>query len=143
MEVGPPEPLPDAAHDTHRHLFHYEDAHPLPEGAYEAELVGWRKAHSHRVCWKFHPADPAHALPPGHKLEYETGMGCRPDNHLCHLFQSLGVLDAALAEPDSCERLLDDLEPEDLIGRRCVIEVEHARDDLGDVHPRVRDVRPL
>ena len=132
--------------------FHYEEGAVQPAGVFTAELVGWSPVDAQRTLWKFRivPEDDVHYWKPG-ILPFVTSTVCRPDNHLYQLVVALNVVEGIrsredLSDPDTRTQLRDRCEalvPMDLIGRRCRIEVEHLRDDLGDTEARIKSVAPL
>lgn len=140
-----PEPAPPSA------SFHYDDAEIHPSGVFTAELIDWRALDGHRALWRFRavPASDFEDWKP-ELLSFVTGTICRPDNHLGQVLVALGLVPDIrspddLGHPDARAQLrsaLDTLDPDDLRGRRCRIQVEHVRDDLGDVSARIRRLTP-
>ena len=132
--------------------FLYEEVEPHPAGIFTAELTGWRPLEGHRAAWSFRvvPQDDVNSAPAG-QVAFVTGTVCRPDNHLYRLLTAVGLAPDAhsreeLLAPDARRAIRDSvkgLHPETLVGRRCRIEVEHVRDDLGDVTARVTTVAPI
>ena len=126
--------------------FSYEDAKVHPAGEFTAQLVGWRALDTQHAVWTFRSdrqETPPLAIP------YVTGRVCRPDNNLCRLMAALGAapdagtggdLSAFRAAMVEAAKALD---PDSLVGKRCRIQVEHTRDDLGDVTAHIRTVAPL
>lgn len=146
MEAAPP--WPPAAPEQ-RAAFQLEDAEIHPAGWFEAELAAWRPLPNDRVAWGFRFTREG-AAPRASMLELVTGSAYRRDNHLARLLAALGAvarLEASEWERSETravlERTLSQLEPNRLVGGRCRIEVEHARDELGNVTARVNDVAPL
>lgn len=132
--------------------FRYEEGAVHPAGVFTAELVAWTPLDTSRAQWKFRvvPEDDVHDWPPG-TLPFVTSTVCRPDNHLYHMMVALGVVDGIrsrqdLENPALREELRErcrTLSPDDLVGRRCRVEVEHLRDDLGDTEARIKSVAPV
>lgn len=147
MEVAPPSPAIPAAPAA---PFHFEQSEVHPQGSFPAELATWRKLPGGRVGWGF-LTEPAGAptRPRSGLQEFVTGTTYRADNNLCHLLSALGCLPPAEADAASpqaqaeLEATLSQLNPDALIGRRCCIDVEHVRDELGNVTARVAGVAPL
>ena len=132
--------------------FHYEEGAVQPAGVFTAELVDWSSLDAHRTLWKFRivPEDDVHYWKPG-TLPFVTSTVCRPDNHLFQLMVALNVVDGIRTREDlndaeiraQLRERCEALAPNDLVGRRCRIEVEHLRDDLGDTEARIKSVAPL
>ncbi len=161
-EVGDPAdmwPLPDmecvqegdALHPHQPPPFHYEEAEVHPAGVFTAELVEWRPIEGQRAVWHFRaiPSSDYDDWTP-QALGFVTGTTCRPDNHLGQLLVAMGVV-TDVRNPEDLDRpecraalrtALRDLDPDDLIGRRCRMLVEHVRDDLGDLTARIRRLTP-
>jgi hypothetical protein len=131
--------------------FGYEDAPIHPAGLFTAEFVAWRPLDG-RAAWLFRSLSEPGAEPlPYPPLPFLTGTVCRPDNHLSRLALALQIVSGIRSPEDlqraasrlALEEALATLEPDSLRGRRCRIEVEHVRDDVGDTSARIRDVHPL
>lgn len=132
--------------------FRYEEGAVQPAGVFTAELVGCEPLDARRAQWKFRivPDDDVHDWRPG-TLPFVTSTVCRPDNHLFRLVVALGIPEGVrgredLEDPAIREQLRErcrTLAAGDLLGRRCRVEVEHLRDDLGDTEARIKSVAPL
>lgn len=135
----------------HAASFHYEDTEVHPAGVFTAELIGWRSLDGHRALWRFRavPSSDFEDWKP-ETLSFVTGTTCRPDNHLGQVLVALGLVPEVqnpedLGKPEARAQLraaLDSLDPDDLRGRRCRIQVEHVADELGDVSARIRRLTP-
>lgn len=132
--------------------FGYEDAAIHPAGLFTAELVAWRPLDGRRAVWLFRSLSEPGAEPlPYEPLPFLTGTICRPDNHLSRLALALQIVSGIRSPEDlqraasrpAIEEALANLEPDSLRGRRCRIEVEHVRDDVGDTVSRIKAVHPL
>lgn len=131
--------------------FQYEDSEIHPAGVFTAELIGWRALDGCRALWRFRaiPASDFEAWKP-EPLPFVTGTTCRPDNHLGQVLVALGVVPGVQGAEDldrpeiraQMRAALETLDPDDLLGRPCRIQVEHVRDDLGDLSPRIRRLTP-
>jgi hypothetical protein len=131
--------------------FVYEDARVHPAGVFTAELVGWQPVDGRRAQWRFlvvaaNDFQEQERVP----LVYHTGAVCRPGNNLYCLLAAVGAA-PGLAGPEGAgpaaradaRGAVENLEPEALLGRRCRIRVEHARDELGDVTAAITAVAPI
>lgn len=132
--------------------FGYDDTQIHPEGSFIAELIGWRPLDGQRAVWSFRSLPGTSQAPLSREpLRWITGTVCRPDNHLSRLVLALRIVSGVqtpddLQQPSSRQAIqeaLAALEPETLIGRRCRIEVEHVRDEVGDPMARIKSVAPL
>lgn len=132
--------------------FDYEDPAVQPAGVFTAELVGWSPMDQRRAQWRFRvvPDSDVQGWSPA-TLSFVTSTVCRPDNHLFHLMAALGMVEGLhrpedLQSPAVREQLRErcrELSAAELLGRRCRVEIEHVRDELGDVEPRIRRIAPL
>jgi hypothetical protein len=125
--------------------FQYESAPLHPAGTFTAELVGWHQIEGDRVRWLFETRpdnDESGARP--HRLEWVTGTVLRPENNLCWVLAALGVLPAAQcgagADPAAVREAVAALNPDELLGRQCRIQVGHVRDDLGNTTARIETI---
>jgi hypothetical protein len=145
-----PPPPPNPVVEERPASFQFEELEVHPRGTFPAELTEWRPLPGQRAAWTFE------TLPDGtpggrpRRLEFVTGTVFRSDNNLCRLLTALRSLepaDCSAADTDAGRAALaarlSMLEPDSLLGRRCLVEVEHSRDDLGNVTARIHSVAPL
>lgn len=132
--------------------FRYEEPEIHPAGVFTAELVASRDGDGARATWIFRTVgEPVGQLGASGRLAYVTGTVCRPSNDLFRLLLALGAIPVQAGEGlggsadarASIRQAVESLDPDDLVGRRCRIEVEHVRDEVGDVAARVKSVAPM
>jgi hypothetical protein len=150
MEAGHPEDF-QPAERARVQRFRYEDGKAPPVGEYLSELIGWQTLDAQRVAWRFQLLEESGAVgeAPGAVLEIRSGVVCRPGNHLHQLLRALGgsecaPLDLGAASPaEDARDVVNALDPDTLLHRRCRLQIEHVRDDLGDVQARIAALLPL
>ncbi len=150
MEAGHPEDMERPEERVRRQRFHYEEGKTPPAGEHRAELVAWHPLDSHRIVWRFQlVAEEGTGEPAGAALEIRSGVVCREGNHLHQILRALAgrecaplALDAAPASRDAARDAVNAVDPDTLLHRRCRLQVEHVRDDLGDTHARITAILP-
>jgi len=132
--------------------FFYEDTQVHAAGVFTAELAGWRSLDPRKALWTFRTVaendfEELYTEP----LQYVTGVVCRPDNNLYRLVVAMGLAPEIREPADllktasraAVRQAVRSMQPDEFLGRRCRIEVEHVRDETGDVTARIKSIAPM